>query len=186
MTLRFFRLLALQLLLMFACAQAQAEGVEITRAHIETSEEGYRLSASYAFELNEELENAIQHGVPLFFTTQVELTRPRWYWYDDRAVSQRQTMRVKYDVLTRQYQVAVTGTMQQSFSTLEDAMVLIRRPSRWLIAPRGALKPGENYNVTLRMYMDRERMAKPIQVNAFARSQWRLESKDKKFQYRAE
>ena len=171
---------------MFACAQARAEGVEITRAHIELSEEGYRLSASYAFDLNEELENAIQYGVPLFFTTQVELTRPRWYWYDDRAVSQHQTMRIKFDVLTRQYQVSVTGSMQQSFSTLEDAMVLIRRPTRWLIAPRGSLKPGESYNVTLRMFMDRERMAKPIQVNAFSKSQWRLESKDKKFQYRAE
>jgi len=171
---------------MFACAQAQADNVEITRANIEASEEGYKLAATYGFDLNEELENAIEHGVPLFFTTQVELTRPRWYWYDDKAVSQRQTMRIRYDVLTRLYQVSVTGSMQQSFSTLEDAMVLIRRPSRWLIAPRGALKAGESYNVTLRMFMDRERMAKPIQVNAFSSSQWRLESKDKKFQYRAE
>ena len=171
---------------MFACAQAQADNVEITRANIEASEEGYKLAAAYVFDLNEELENAIEHGVPLFFTTQVELTRPRWYWYDDKAVSQRQTMRIRYDVLTRLYQVSVTGSMQQSFSTLEDAMVLIRRPSRWLIAPRGALKAGESYNVTMRMFMDRERMAKPIQVNAFSSSQWRLESKDKKFQYRAE
>lgn len=172
---------------MFACAQAQAaDGIEITRAHIEATEEGYRLSSTYAFELNHGLEDAIQHGVQLYFTTQVELTRPRWYWYDDKAVSERQTIRISYNVLTRQYQVAVLGSMQQSFATLEDAMVLIRRPSRWLIAPRGALKPGETYNVTVRMYMDRERLPKPIQVNAFNNSQWRLESKDKKFQYRAE
>ena len=172
---------------MFACAQAQAaEGVEITRAHVESSEEGYKLAAVYAFELNEDLENAIQHGVKLYFTTQVELTRPRWYWYDDKAVSERQTMRIWYDVLTRQYQVSVVGSMLQSFATLEDAMVLIRRPSRWLIAPRGTLKSGETYNVTVRMYMDRERLAKPIQLNAFSNAQWRLESKDKKFQYRAD
>ena len=172
---------------MIACAQAQAaEGVEITRAHVEAAEEGYKLSAVYAFDLNEDIENAIQHGVKLYFTTQVELTRPRWYWYDDQAVSERQTMSIKYDVLTRQYVVQVVGNMQQSFATLEDAMVLIRRPNRWLIAGRGALKPGETYNVTLRMYLDRERMPKPIQVNAFSNSQWRLESKDKKFQYRAD
>lgn len=172
---------------MFACAQAQAaDGVEIQRAHIEASDEGYKLAATYAFDLNHGLEDAIQHGVQLFFTTQVELTRPRWYWYDDKAVSERQTIRISYNVLTRQYQVAVLGSMQQSFATLEDAMVLIRRPSRWLIAPRGALKPGETYNVTVRMFMDRERLPKPIQVNAFNNSQWRLESKEKKFQYRAE
>ena len=184
---RFLRLLACQLLLAFACAQAQAaDGIEITRAHIELSDEGYRLSAVFAFELNHGLEDAIQHGVPLYFTTEVELTRPRWYWYDDQAVDKRQTTRIHYDVLTRQYQVSVLGSMQQSFATLEDAMVLVRRPPRWLIAPRGALKPGELYNVTLRMFMDRDRLAKPIQVNAASNSQWRLESRDKKFQYKAE
>jgi hypothetical protein len=186
-TRRFFRLLACRLLLVFACAQAQAaDGVDIVRANIEASDEGYRLAATYAFELNHGLEDAIQHGVQLYFTTEVQLTRPRWYWYDDRAVTQHQTIRIYYDVLTRQYQVSVLGSMRQSFATLEDAMVLIRRPSRWLIAPRGALKPGETYQVTLRMFMDRERLPKPIQINAFSNSQWRLESKDKKFQYRAE
>ena len=187
MTRRFLRLLACQLLLVFACAQAQAaEGVDIVRANIEASDEGYRLAATYAFELNHGLEDAIQHGVQLYFTTEVTLTRPRWYWYDDRAVAQRQTLRISYNILTRQYQVSVLGSMQQSFATLEDAMVLIRRPSRWLIAPRGALKPGETYNVTLRMFMDRERLPKPIQLNANSNSQWRLESKDKKFPYKAE
>ncbi len=172
---------------MFACAQAQAsDGVDIVRANVEASDEGYRLAATYAFDLNHGLEDAIQHGVTLYFTTEVELTRPRWYWYDDRAVTEHQTIRISYKVLTREYQVAVLGSMHQNFATLEDAMVLIRRPSRWLIAPRGALKPGENYNVTVRMFMDRERLPKPIQVNAFSNSQWRLESKDKKFQYKAE
>lgn len=187
MTRRFFRLLACQLLLIFACAQAHAaEGVDIVDARIEASDEGYRLAATYSFELNHGLEDAIQHGVQLYFTTEVELTRPRWYWYDDRAVDRSQTIRISYNVLTRQYQVSVQGGMQQSFATLEDALVLIRRPSRWLIAPRGALKKGETYQVSVRMFMDRERLPKPIQVNAFSNKQWRLESKDGKFQYRAE
>jgi hypothetical protein len=170
-------------MLVFACTANAADGIEITRARIELAEDGYRLNAAYAFELNESLHDAIQHGVKLFFTTEVELTRPRWYWYDDRAVAQRQTVRLSYDVLTRQYVVVVLGRMQQSFATLEDAMVLVRR-TNWLIAPRGALKPGESYNVTLRMFMDRERLTKPIQTASSGK--WQLESKDKKFQYRAE
>ncbi len=193
MTLRFLRLLACQLLLAFACAHAQAQAadiVDITHAHIDATEDGYRLAASYEFELNQELELAIQHGVQLYFTTEIELTRPRWYWTDDRAVSTYQTIRISYNVLTRQYHVLIKsgtqGSVQQSFPTLDDAMVLIHRPSRWLIAKRGELKPGETYNVTLRMFMDREHLAKPIQVNAFNNADWRLSSKDKKFTYRAE
>jgi len=184
---RFFRLLACQLLLIFACAQARAaDGVEITRAQIEASEDGYKLAANYAFELNHGLEDAIQHGVQLYFTTEVELTRPRWYWTDEKAVSVRRTVRLYYDVLLRQYSVWVIGSVQQTFPTLDEALFLIRRPSRWLIAPKGALKPGELYNVTLRMGMDRDYLQKPLQVNAFNNSDWRLTSSKKTFPYKAE
>jgi hypothetical protein len=186
-TLRFFRLLACQLLLAFACAHAQAnDGIDITRASIEATDEGYRLAANYAFELNPGLVDAIQHGVRLSFTTEIELTRPRWWWRDETAVSQRQTVSISYNVLLRQYNVSVMGSMGQTFSTLEEAMFLIRRPSRWLIAPRGALKPGETYQVGLRMFMDREYLQKPLQVNALNNSDWRLASNRKTFTYRAE
>jgi hypothetical protein len=186
-TRRFFRLLACQLLLAFACAHAQAaDGIDITRASIESTDNGYRLSANYAFDLNHGLADAIQHGVELYFTTEIELTRPRWWWRDEKAVSSRQTVRIWYNVLLRQYNVSVIGSMQQSFATLEEAMFLIRRPSRWVIAPRGALKPGETYQVNLRMFMDREYLNKPLQVNAFNNSDWRLASNRKTFTYKAE
>lgn len=187
MTLRFFRLLACQLLLALACVQAHAaEGVDITMARIEASEDGYKLAASYAFELNPGLEDAIHHGVHLYFTTEVQLTRPRWYWRDERAASAKQTLHIWYNVLTRQYNVSILGSVQQSFSTLEDALFLIRRPSRWVIAPKGALKPGETYEVKLKMGMNRDYLSKPIQVNAFSNSGWRLSSDTKTFNYKAE
>lgn len=172
---------------MFACAQAiAAEGVDIRAHNIELTEDGYKLRASYTFDLNHGLEDAIQHGVRLYFTTEITLTRPRWYWFEEKAVSARQTIRIYYDVLTRQYHVSILGSVQQSFATLEDAMLLIRRPSRWIIAPKGALKSGETYNVTLRMGMDREYLSKPIQVNAFNNADWKLSSNKKTFTYKAE
>ena len=191
-TSRFFRLLAWQALLMLLLAggmppaRAAADVVEITHAHIESVDDGYKLAASFAFDLNHGLEDAIQHGVPLYFTTEIELTRPRWYWFDEKAIVARQTSRISYNVLTRQYHVSITGSVQQSFASLDDAMFLVRRPSRWLVAPRGALKVGEVYNVTLRMGMDRDYLPKPIQVNAFNNSDWRLASNKKSFLYRAE
>ncbi len=187
MTLRFFRLLACQLLLVLACAQAHAaDGVDITHAHIESSEEGYKLAASYAFELNHGLEDAIRHGVDIYFTTEVSLTRPRWYWFAEKAVAAKQTVRISYNVLTRQYRVTILGSIQQTFSSLEEALFLIRRPSRWLIAPKGALKNGEEYTVTLHMEMDRDYLPKPLQVQSYNNADWRLESNRKTFLYRPE
>ena len=92
---RFIRLLVCQLLLILACTQAQAaDGVEVTRANIEASDEGYKLAVAYSFDLSRGMEEAIQHGIPLSFTTEVELTRPRWYWTDDKAVSTRHLSKV--------------------------------------------------------------------------------------------
>lgn len=183
----FFRLLFLTLLLACSVPRAYAaDVVDITRAYIESSDEGYKLAASYAFDLNHDLDDAVQHGVPLYFTTEIELTRPRWYWFDEKAIVARQTSKLSYNVLLRQYYVSVGGSVQQTFSTLDDALFLIRRPSRWLVAARGALKVGQTYNVTLRMGMDRDYLPKPIQVNAFNNSDWRLSSNKKTFLYTAE
>ena len=183
----FFRLLTLLMLLACLTPRAYAaDVVEITRAYIESNDEGYKLAASYSFDLNHDLDDAVQHGVPLYFTTEIELTRPRWYWFDEKAIVARQTSRLYYNVLTRQYHVSVGGSVQQSFPTLDDALFLIRRPSRWLVAARGALKVGQTYNVTLRMGMDRDYLPKPIQVNAFNNSDWRLASNKKTFLYTAE
>jgi hypothetical protein len=174
-------------MLVFACVTAQAaDGIDITRASIEASDDGYRLNANYAFDLNYGLQQAVQHGMPLYFTTEIELTRPRWWWTDDRAAAARRTVRLDYDVLARVYHVWVVGSVQQTFDTLDEALLAIRRPSRWLIAPKGALKQGEIYNVTLRMYMDRDYLQKPLQVDAFNNSDWRLTSHKKTFTYRAE
>ncbi|NML63237.1 DUF4390 domain-containing protein [Massilia sp. RP-1-19] len=187
MTLRFLRLLACQLLLALACAQAHAaDGVDVTRARIEATEDGYKLDAAYSFELNPSVEDAIHHGVSLYFTTEVRLTRPRWYWRDEKAASAKQTIRIWYNVLTRQYNVLTLGSVQQSFPTLEDALFLIRRPSRWVIAQKSALTPGETYDVSLRMGMNREYLSKPIQVNAVSNAGWRLSSDTKTFKYKAE
>ena len=50
----------------------------------------------------------------------------------------------------------------------------MRRPGRWLVADRGALKPGEIYNVAVRMELDVAQLPKPFQVHAINSSDWRL------------
>ena len=170
---------------------AQAAEVEIKQAQLESTEDGYRLAAGFSFELNRGLEDAVLRGIALYFTTDVELTRHRWYWLDEKTQSATQTVRVSYNLLTRQYNAAVynpssTGRMQQSFATLDEALALVRRPSRWIVADKGQLKLGENYQVSLRMRLDLTQLPKPFQVNAINNSDWRLSSDWKHFTFRAD
>lgn len=179
-------LFAIMLTLVIPVSSAHAEGVEITRASLENSDEGYKISLSFSFELNRGLEEAISRGIPLYFTTEVDITRPRWYWFDEKTASASQTIRISYNTLTRQYQASIGGHLQASFSTLDEALSLVRRPGRWIIADKGVLKPGETYTLTVRMGLDVALMPKPFQVNALNNSDWRLSSERRQFQFKAE
>ncbi len=171
--------------LQFVSAQA-ADGIEIEQAHLEDSSEGYRLSSTFAFDLNRGLEDALTRGIPLYFTTEIEITKPRWYWFDAKEVVDTQTIRISYNVLTRQYHAAITGRLQQSFPTLDDALSLVRRPNRWVVADRNELKVGQTYLVAIRMQLDVAQLPKPFQVHALNSSDWRLTSNWKHFNYTAE
>jgi hypothetical protein len=185
--LSFWLTAALALFLALASTASHAADVEIAEARLEYTDEGYRLAAAFDFELNHALEGAIARGIPLYFTTEVAIRRPRWYWLDERAASATQTIRISYNVLTRQYRAAINGSnLQQSFATLEDAMSLVRRPGRWVVAPPDALKPGETYTVALRMELDVALLPKPFQVHSINSSDWRLSSDWRYFTYRAD
>lgn len=198
MTRRLFHFLTCLLLTTLTLAStftplaAQAnDGIEITRANLETSEEGYKLAASFSFELNQGLLDAITRGVPLYFTTEVQLTRPRWYWFDEKTVTASQTIRITHNVLTHQYHAAISdatisGGLRLSFRSLDDALSLVRQPNRWVVADKGELKPGEVYNVAVRMGLDVARLPKPFQVHALNSSDWRFSSDWKRFTFKAE
>ena len=185
--LSFWLIAALAFFLGLAPLASHAAEVEIAEARLEYTDEGYRLAAAFNFELNRSLESAIARGIPLYFTTEVAIRRPRWYWLDERAASATQTIRISYNVLTRQYRAAINGSnLQQGFDSLEDAISLVRRPGRWVVAPPDALKPGETYTVALRMELDVAQLPKPFQVHSINSSDWRLSSDWRYFPYRAD
>lgn len=168
-----------------------ADIVEITKAQIESTEDGYKLASGFNFDLNRGLEDAVTRGFKLYFTTDVELTRRRWYWFDEKTQNTAQTVRISYDLITRKYHAAVyhpssNGRLQQSFDSLEDALSLVRRPARWVVAEKGMLKPGETYLVGVRMRLDLDQLSKPFQVHALNNSDWRLSSDWKHFSYKAD
>jgi hypothetical protein len=180
-------LAALLLVLTFVQAPVYAaESIEIVQAHLEGSQEGYRLSATFAFELNHTLEDAISHGIPLHFTTQVEIKRPRWYWFDESTINIERTIIISRNLLTNEYQAGVIGGVQRSFPNLEEAMDLLRRPSRWVVADHNALKSGTTYHVSVQMRLDLESLSKPIKVDSINNSDWRLSSERKSFPFKAE
>lgn len=164
----------------------RATEVEVSTARLEASEEGYRMLTAFSFELSRGLEEAITKGIPMYFTIEVELTRPRWYWFDEKTIRSSQTIRIAYNLWTRQYTAAINGSLQQSFATLEEAMALVLRPRRWLVAEKGALSAGATYNAAVRLKLDINQLPKPFLITSLNNSDWRLSSDWKRFTFKAD
>ncbi len=187
MILRFLFSFWLSLLLALSpIAASAADGIEFTQASLEATDDGFRLSTSFSFELTHALEDALMRGVPLYFTTQVEISRPRWYWLDDTAVSASRSIRISYNLLTRQYRASVDGSLHRNFTRLEDVLSLLRRPGRWIVADNGMLNRGVTYTVSVQMGLDVGQLPKPIQVSAISSGDWRLSSGWKHFSFKVE
>ena len=184
---RLFLVFWLLLLPAVTCLPAHAaEGIEFVEASLEATDEGYRLSSSFSVELTRSVEDALSRGVPLYFTLQVELSRSRWYWFDEVAAKATRRIRLSYNVLTQQYRASIDGSLHRNFTRLDDMLALLRRPGRWVVAEPGSLARGANYTVSVQLALDVSELPKPIQVSAMGSDDWRMSSGWNRFTYRAE
>ncbi|MGA9393903.1 MAG: DUF4390 domain-containing protein [Azonexus sp.] len=166
-------------LLVIVPAVALAGEIAISNQQIAASDDGFVLSADFGIELNENLEEAVNRGVVLYFVADFEMTRPRWYWFDEKLLSRSQTYRLSYHALTRQYRLS-TGGLHQSFDSLSDAVNVLSRLRNWLVidnaVDKSGLRAGDSVSAALRMRLDINQLPRPFQVSAFGNKDWNLAS----------
>ncbi|MSQ53976.1 MAG: DUF4390 domain-containing protein [Betaproteobacteria bacterium] len=177
-------IIVLAMLALLAGPGARADEIEVRDARLELVDEGIALTADFAFEFNPRLAEAVRGGVPLYFVVEFELTRPRWWWFDEKTVAKRHQIKLSYHPLTRQYRLAA-GVIQQSFGSLEETLVVLRRLRNWIVVERSSPLQDAPYEVALRMRLDLTLLPKPFQVSALTSRDWHLESPWKRFNYRS-
>ena len=176
---------ALALFVSLAAADpALADTIAVQRASLQSDGSGWSLDARFEFDLNSSLEDAVNRGVPLYFTTDFNLSRPRWYWFDEEPVNVSQSIRLSFQPLTREYRVS-TGGLQLGFSSLEEALAVMKHVTSWHVIDRNQVKPGETYNASVRMQLDIALMPKPFQIDAVNNRDWSLASDWKRFTFTA-
>ena len=171
------------LLLAVAASRAAANEVEVHAARLEAVEEGLALNADFAFELNQRLEEIVTSGVPLYFRVDFELTRPRWYWFDEKAVSRELQLRLSYHALSRHYRLS-TGLLQQNFASLGEALNVLKRVRNWLVADRTITFSDADYEAAVRLRLDAAMLPRPFQLSALTSRELQLESAWKRFTVR--
>ena len=166
--------------ILLAAIVVRADEIEVRDVALRQVEEGLALDADFAFELTPRLADVVANGVPLYFRVEFELARRRWYWFDDIAAAKRMHLRLSYHALSRQYRLS-TGSLQQSFPTLEEALNVLKRVRNWLVVEREVRLADADYDAAVRMRLDTALLPKPFQLSALTGRDLQLDSPWKRF-----
>jgi hypothetical protein len=159
----------------FTVAPAVADTIVVRSAELRGGDDGYFLNAEFELAINPTFEEALQKGVPLYFALDFELSRPRWYWFDEKALTYSIQYRVAWNALTRQYRVA-SGVLTLTFNTLDEVQRFLSRVTAREIARRDQLSSGTRYDAAVRLRLDGNQLPKPLQLNALTSREWTLQS----------
>ena len=154
---------------------ASAEGIKITSVELERVDSDWLLNAAFQIELSPGLEDAVQKGVVLYFQTEFELTRSRWYWFEEKLASTQRQTRLSYQPLTQQYRIASEG-FTFSAKTISEALQAIGSIGGWRVIDNSHIDPAKSYIAGLRMTLDLSKLPKPFQVNALNNRDWNVSS----------
>lgn len=164
-------LLASSLLFLMPGGQAHASEPRVVSVQPAVRDGKLQIDADVEFELNQQLRDAAQRGVPLYFTADLTITRDRWWWFNKSLVDTTRTWRVTYNALTRQWRAGV-GELSFPVASLDDAMSVIRHIRNWQVADAADFDEDTRYDGQLRLRLDTSLLPRPFQVNALNSSSW--------------
>lgn len=168
--------------LMLGVVTAHGADISLRNPQIEAGDEGYTLTADFNINFNARLEEVINKGVMLYFVVDFELTRARWYWFDEPVIRRSRTFQLSYHALTRKYRLS-TGALHQSYATLDEALHVMSRVSNWLVIEKNEVRAEQTYQAALRMRLDLSQMPKTFQVSALSSRDWNLASDWQRWNY---
>ncbi|WP_299765425.1 DUF4390 domain-containing protein [Polynucleobacter sp. GWA2_45_21] len=154
---------------------ANAEGIKLKSAELERVDNDWLLNATFKIELSPGLEDAVQKGVVLYFQTEFDVTRSRWYWFDEKPALAQRLTRLSYQPMTQQYRIASEG-FTFSAKTIFEALQAVGSIGGWRVIDGSQIDASKSYTAALRMTLDLSKLPKPFQVNALNNRDWNVTS----------
>jgi hypothetical protein len=154
-------------------AWASAPAIELLTLRLQRADGVLSLDFAARIHLSRAVEEALQRGVPVYFTAQAQLLRNRWYWRDERVARVQRTWRLAFQPLTSSWRVGFGG-LNQTQATLEEALASLSRLSDWKIADLAQVDPDSRHYVEFSFRLDTSQLPGPMQFGLTTQADWTL------------
>jgi hypothetical protein len=134
------------------------------------------MDINFDLRLNAAMNQGVGRGVPLYFTVDLEIVEPRWWWFDKTMIATTLTRRLTYNTLTQQWRVA-SGDLSIPVDSLATGLSILSVVRTWPIAPTDRFEPNVTYEGRVRLRLDTTHLVRSLQLDAMNRGVWSLSSR---------
>jgi len=169
-------LVLLPITLLFSSSLLHASDFTVNSAYSTLNEKVYTFTAHINYEFSHGVLEALNNGIPIFITMEIEVYRERW-WRNKNIASLKQTYMILYHALTEKFVLNnLNSGSQKNYSNLDSALEALGDVKNLPLIDLKLLQKNSSHLVKLRTYLDLDSLPGPIRPLAYLSPEWNLES----------
>lgn len=166
------------LLLLAATTPLRAsEDIELSSLSVDTRGGLFELSMRASIPADDEVRAALAAGATINLRLQAVVDEQHRYWFDERVVDLKLERALSWNALSQRYVLRYdpkeTGPdQQQTFATLEEALVTAGAVENWPVVAESRLQPDAAYRISARASLRRGSMPNTLRELTFWTRYW--------------
>lgn len=166
-------LLALLLPLFVAVPLRAADDIEVRSATVVRHGEVLEFTIRATYPVDEEMRQALQAGAIIDFGMQARVDRTNQYWFNENVLEKTMRRELTWNAPSQRYVLKdISGTEQQTFATLEEALVAAGTIDNWQVPLDRQLDPKARYEVSVRARQRQGRLSSALKALTFWTRYW--------------
>ncbi|MFQ5660195.1 MAG: DUF4390 domain-containing protein [Gammaproteobacteria bacterium] len=156
---------------------AQAQGMRVEHAASKLVNGAYQVDARIGFGFDDEVLNALEHGVALTIDVIIRISQERdWLW--DRTISEDiMKFKLEHHPLSNHYLVTnLDNGDRHQLQSQQQAIMMLGTITKHHLINQDMLNPGAHYVGLIKAKLDISTLPPPLRPVAYISKQWRLES----------
>jgi hypothetical protein len=158
-------LLALVLPLLVAAPLRAADDIEVRSAAVVLRGEALEFTIRAEYPADDDMRAALEAGATVDLGMQASIDRTSQYWFAENVLKTSMSRELSWNAPSRRYVLKdIQSSEQQTFATLEEALVAAGTVDNWQVQLDGKLDPGASYEVSVRARLRQGRLSSALRA----------------------